>query len=162
MNPSNKNLRCGSWLYSTIRDFEGRRLIAYKDFAKGVWTIGYGSTRNVKSGLVIDKAQAEQRLLNDVAIAWEGVMLLVMQPIEQYAAEALADFVYNFGLLKLKSSSLLHKLNDGQDYLPEFAKWNHAVVGGKMVEVSGLTRRRKAEMEHILCKGIYKRNLPNK
>ncbi len=158
MHTSNLHLQPGQWLYSTIREFEGRRLIAYRDFAKGIWTIGYGSTQNVKPGLVITKEQAEQRLLNDVAIAWRGVMLLVMQPIELYEAEALTDFVYNFGLLKFKSSSLLHKLNDGQDYLPEFSKWNHAFVDGKRVEVSGLTRRRITEMNHVQCKGVYKRS----
>ena len=40
-----------------IKKFESCKLTAYKD-SKGVYTIGYGHTKNVKKGMVISKQQA--------------------------------------------------------------------------------------------------------
>lgn len=41
-----------------IKGFEGCRLTAYKCPA-GVWTIGYGHTGGVKSGMMITQAEAD-------------------------------------------------------------------------------------------------------
>lgn len=49
---------------SHIKSFEGLRLKAYPDPGSkdgNPWTIGYGSTRGVKKGMVITEAEAEAR-----------------------------------------------------------------------------------------------------
>ena len=48
-----------------IKAFEGLRLRAYRD-AVGIWTIGYGTTSGVRSGMVITEAEAERLLRRDV------------------------------------------------------------------------------------------------
>ncbi len=65
-----------------IKSFEGLRLQAYQDSA-GVWTIGYGATRGVKSGMKISKEQAERMLLNDVQRFEPEVQRLVTVPLSQ-------------------------------------------------------------------------------
>ena len=64
-----------------IKEFEGLRLKAYK-CPGGVWTIGYGHTAGVKSGMVISEAQAEEYLMADL-IAFEkylnGLGLVINQ-----------------------------------------------------------------------------------
>src|SRR5690242_4450329 len=45
-----------------IKRHEGLRLTAYDD-GGGVFTIGYGSTRGVRKGMVITEGQAEARLI---------------------------------------------------------------------------------------------------
>ncbi|MGL4675515.1 MAG: lysozyme, partial [Wohlfahrtiimonas sp.] len=42
-----------------IKEFEGCKLKAYQD-SVGVWTIGYGHTKNVRKGDVITQTQADQ------------------------------------------------------------------------------------------------------
>jgi GH24 family phage-related lysozyme (muramidase) len=69
-------------------------------------------------------------------------------PLTQNRFDALISFTYNLGGSALASSTLLKKLN-AKDYkgaAAEFPKWNKA--GGKVV--SGLTKRRDAEMELFL------------
>ena len=73
---------------SLIKSFEGLRLQAYQDSA-GVWTIGYGTTRGVKSGMKISKEQAERMLLNDVQRFEPEVQRLVTAPLNQNQWDAL-------------------------------------------------------------------------
>ena len=127
-----------------IEDFEGFRADAYKCPA-GVWTIGYGTTRNVtKSTPKVTKDQAEAMLLADVAKFESGVADAVKVPLNQNQFDALVSFSYNIGLGAFKSSTLLRRLNRG-DYNvgSEFLRWNKA--GGE--ELPGLTRRREAEKQ---------------
>ena len=42
-----------------IKSFEGLRLKAYRD-PVGIWTIGYGTTRDVRPDMSISEAEAEQ------------------------------------------------------------------------------------------------------
>ncbi len=50
-----------------VKDFEGLRLTAYQD-SVGVWTIGYGHTGpEVKPGMTISQAQADNYLQTDLA-----------------------------------------------------------------------------------------------
>ena len=55
-----------------IKKYEGFRAKAYRCSADK-WTIGYGHTLNVKSTDVIDKAQAEYFLRQDVEFAEKEV-----------------------------------------------------------------------------------------
>ena len=50
---------------SLIKKFEGCELEAYK-CAAGVWTIGYGHTKDVKEGNSITKEDAESMLVHEL------------------------------------------------------------------------------------------------
>lgn len=134
-----------------IKEFEGLRLKAYPDIG-GVPTIGYGTTGpDIKLGMEITKAEAEDLLRKDVAAFEAGVSNLVKATINQNEFDALVSFSYNVGLGALKTSTLLRLLNNGTDrsvIASEFLRWNK--VDGKPVE--GLTRRRKAEQALFLEK----------
>ena len=51
------NKRIGQAGLALIKQYEGCRLAAYR-CAAGVWTIGYGHTAGVHSGMTITQAQA--------------------------------------------------------------------------------------------------------
>ena len=125
-----------------IKEFEGCKLTAYKCPA-GVWTIGYGHTKNVKQGMKITNEHATNLLKDDLK-TYEGyVNKYVKVKLNQNQFDALVSFTFNCGGGALKSSTLLKKLNKG-DYTGaanELLRWNKA--GGKVL--AGLTRRRKAE-----------------
>jgi lysozyme len=51
--------------YEIIKHFEDCRLEAYQDSAK-IWTVGFGSTKNVKPGMKITQEEADRRLVEDL------------------------------------------------------------------------------------------------
>ena len=130
-----------------IKHFEGCELEAYK-CAAGVWTIGYGYTKDVQEGDKWDKEKAEFMLWRELEDEYEQYINdLVTVPMNQCQFDALVSWVYNLGPANLKSSTLLKCLNLG-DYngVPEQIKrWNKATVNGKREVLPGLTRRREAE-----------------
>lgn len=125
-----------------IRNFEGFRSHAYQD-ATGIWTIGYGHTKNVQPTDVISAAQGYSMLRNELIEYENYVNTLVKVPLYQHQFDALVSWTYNLGPTNLKNSTLLEVLNKGRyDLVPdEIRRWNRA--GGK--ELEGLTRRREAE-----------------
>ena len=130
-----------------IKKYEGCRLLAYKCPA-GVWTIGYGHTAGVKSGMAITKYDAERLLLQDLKRFEEGVEALVKVPLTSNQFSALVSFAFNCGLSALRSSTLLKKLNVGDlnGAAREILRWDK--VNKKPVE--GLTKRRKEEQQLFL------------
>lgn len=130
-----------------IKKYEGCRLLAYKCPA-GVWTIGYGHTAGVKSGMAITKVDAERLLLQDLKRFEEGVEALVKVPLTSNQFSALVSFAFNCGLAALRSSTLLKKLNVGDlnGAAREILRWDK--VNKKPVE--GLTKRRKEEQKLFL------------
>lgn len=130
-----------------IKDFEGLRLAAYRD-AVQIWTIGYGSTYNVKPGDRITIEQAEQRLQRDLELFERGVAGLVSAPLTDNQFAAVVSLSFNVGLGNLKKSTLLKLLNQRKypEAAAEFPRWNRA--GGQVL--AGLSRRRKAEQELFL------------
>src|SRR5690606_38970700 len=137
-----------------IKSFEGLRLKAYDDLqpnvnitnqnqVRGVLTIGYGHTKNVYVGQVIDETQAVAYLISDLTDAEFAVRSKVKVPLTQNQFDALVSFVYNVGSGNFGSSTLLRKLNqsDYKGAADEFLRWNRA--GGQVLD--GLTRRRESE-----------------
>lgn len=125
-----------------IKAFEGLQLEAYRCPA-GVWTVGYGTTKNVRRGMRITKRQAEILLSEDVAEFERAVEQAVTIELQQHEFDALVSFAYNVGAGALASSTLVRKLNTGDraGAAREFDRWNKA--GGRVLP--GLTRRRAAE-----------------
>lgn len=113
----------------------------------GKWTIGYGSTKGIRSGMKITKEEAEQLLYKDIKEHEHIVKQHVSVPLTQGQYDAIISFVFNLGGGNFRSSTLLKKLNQGlYDEVPEqFMRWNKARVDGKLTALKGLTRRRAAE-----------------
>ena len=127
---------------SLIKKFEGCELEAYK-CAAGVWTIGYGSTKDVKEGDTITQKEAEELLIKDVEVFEKAVNDAVERSLVQCQFDALVSWTFNLGVSSLNSSTMLKKLNN-QEYdevVPQMKRWNKA--GGKVLQ--GLIRRREAE-----------------
>ncbi len=135
MNISNEGI-------SLIKKFEGCELESYQD-SVGVWTIGYGHTKNIKEGMTISKEQADNMLLNELDEYCEYVEKAVDVTLKQCEFDALVAWTYNLGPTNLNKSTMLKKLNNKeyQDVTHEIKRWNKA--GGKVLQ--GLVRRREAE-----------------
>lgn len=129
-----------------IQHHEGCVLKAYKDFGKGIWTIGWGHTGpEVKEGLVWTQAQADAALAADVATKAEAPIAKYCKvPLTQHQYDALVSFTFNVGGGALASSTLLRKLNAGDvaGAEAEFPKWDK--VAGKPYAI--LTARRRDEL----------------
>lgn len=142
-----------------IKRFEGCRLNAYQD-SVGVWTIGYGHTKNVKKGMLITQDQADKFLKEDLKVYENYVKTYVSYNINQNQFDALVSFTYNVGGGNLQKSTLLVYLNQGKITFAanEFDKWTYA--GGK--KLTGLVNRRKAEKELFLSDFISNETTDNK
>lgn len=133
-----------------VKEFEGFSATPYRD-PVGVWTIGYGSTRdfdgtpvNANTQPVTDEQACAlvRRDLTDAALECARDVHVTLTANEK---AAIIDFIYNLGGGNFRSSTLLRKLNTG-DYAgaaAEFDKWDMA--GGKVL--AGLLRRRQAETD---------------
>jgi lysozyme len=129
-----------------ITQFEGLRLVAYRDVA-GIWTIGYGHTGpDVVPGLRITKARALELLAQDLRRFERGVTQVVGQADQEHF-DALVSLAYNIGLANFAKSSVVrwHNRGDEAKAANSFGLWVKARVKGKLTVVSGLVRRRAAE-----------------
>lgn len=130
-----------------IKQFEGYSSKAYPDPATGgaPWTIGYGTTKGVKPGMVITAQQAEKMLRDDVAKFESGVSSLITSPTTQGQFDAMVSLAYNIGLGNFGKSTLLKKHN-ARCYTcaaDQFRVWNRA--NGRVM--NGLTKRRADERQ---------------
>ena len=131
---------------SFIREKEGFDENAYQDTG-GVWTIGYGHTKNVKAGDKITKEQANEYFKEDLKEHIDSLKHVKVKLSENEKA-ALSSLIYNIGGTKFYNSDLLKKLNAGdkEGAASEFDKWIYD--NGKIQK--GLLNRRKAEKELFL------------
>ena len=133
--------------FELIKKFEGCELEAYQ-CAAGVWTIGYGHTKNVQEGDKWSEEKAEFMLWRELEDEYEHyVNSLVTVPMNQCQFDSLVSWVYNLGPANLKVSTLLKKLNAGEynEVPAQIKRWNKATVNGERKVLPGLTRRREAE-----------------
>lgn len=145
-----------------IKRFEGiirdkinpDRVVSYQD-SIGVWTIGYGSTKNpftgekVTQGMVIDENTALSWLQEEIKTRVAAIKRLIKVPVNQNQLDALTSLAYNIGLGAFQRSTLLRLLNANAPKIQvadQFLRWNKA--GGK--EVRGLTIRRQLERKLFL------------
>ena len=125
-----------------IKKFEGCELKAYQCSA-GVWTIGYGHTKDVVEDMEITQEQAEQMLVDELHEYESYINKYVTVALSQNQFDALVSWVYNLGPANLSASTMLKVLNSGEyeDVPAQMKRWNKA--GGKVLD--GLVRRREAE-----------------
>lgn len=113
----------------------------------GRWTIGWGHTKGVRSGMKATVAECEQFLIDDLKQSEEDVKRLVKVPLSQNQFDSLVSFVFNLGAGNFSKSTALKKLNAStyEDVPEQLMRWNKARVDGVLTPLAGLTRRRSAE-----------------
>ena len=132
-------MRASSILIAAIKKFEGVRLTAYQD-AKGVWTIGYGHTKDVMKGDQITQYQADQFLRDDLQ-KFEAVANKCANLTTQGRYDAVVDFIYNCGPANFNSSTLKKYIESRRatwEIQEQFLRWVNS--GGK--KLGGLVSRR--------------------
>jgi len=133
---------------------EGLRQYAYYD-PPGILTVCYGSTTQVQKGKKYSLEECRARLDDDMLDAIHTVDRCV-PGLPDGVLAAFGDAVYNIGpriACDTSRSTAAKLLKQGRfaEACKELPKWNKANVGGSMVPLPGLTKRRKEEM--TLCLG---------
>jgi GH24 family phage-related lysozyme (muramidase) len=154
-NKENKTglpLRDGGADYSKVTDLvgliktaEGLRTESYWDFKQ--YSVGYGSKG--EKGEVIDEAEAEKRLANDIS----NFRAIVVKAKETHGydwnsdqIDALTSFTHNLGATNF--NKLIDGGKRGDEEIIEFLpQYNKARVNGKLTELAGLTDRRNMELK---------------
>ena len=113
----------------------------------GVLTIGWGHTgTDVYRGMTITQAQAETYLTNDLQKFANCVGNALNVNLNPNQVGALVSFSFNVGCGNLQSSTLLRRLNAGENpntvATQELPRWVYA----NGVKLNGLVRRRDAEV----------------
>ncbi len=131
-----------------LKKQEGYKPRAYNDYKQ--WSSGFG-TRSYP-GEVIDKAEAERRLMAETANVSNWLKSNVTAPLSENQEDALISAGYNFGTGPKGLARLLGDINASKwdsvaNRLQSFNK-----AGGEVNE--GLVNRRKAEAEMLLGKPL--------
>ena len=137
-------METSNYAIENIKQFESCKLTAYKCPA-GIWTIGYGHTKNVTSGMKITQVEANNYIKADI-LPIETFLKGLNVNLKQGQYDALIDFMFNLGIGSFKNSTLckLIKANSSDEKIcAEFMKWVH---GGNKV-LPGLVKRRQWECE---------------
>lgn len=135
------NKRIGQAGLALIKQYEGCRLAAYR-CAAGVWTIGYGHTAGVHSGMTITQAQADAYLRQDIA-KFEGYVnnpayVPITEQLNQNQFDALVSFAFNLGAGNLRKLCKGRTAAQIAQAMTQYCKANGKVL-------AGLRRRRAAE-----------------
>lgn len=135
------NKRIGQAGLALIKQYEGCRLAAYR-CAAGVWTIGYGHTAGVHSGMTITQAQADAYLQQDIA-KFEGYVnnpayVPITANLNQNQFDALVSFAFNLGAGNLRKLCKGRTAAQIAQAMTQYCKANGKVL-------AGLKRRRAAE-----------------
>ena len=128
---------------------EGLRQWAYYD-PPGILTVCYGHTGEVEKGRKYSLDECKTLLNKDMLEAVEAVERC-HPSLPQNVHAAFADAVYNIGPKVACDSTASRLLDAGkiEEACRELPKWNKSRVGGVLVPLPGLTKRRNAEMQ--LC-----------
>ena len=135
------NRRIGQAGFALIKQYEGCRLAAYRCVA-GVWTIGYGHTAGIHSGMTITQAQADAYLRQDIA-KFEGYVnnpayVPITEQLNQNQFDALVSFAFNLGAGNLRKLCKGRTAAQIAQAMTQYCKANGKVL-------AGLRRRRAAE-----------------
>jgi lysozyme len=143
-------------LLDLIKYYEGLYLEPYRD-PVGLWTVGWGHLISLDKTLpkppTITCERAEQLLASDLAQTATLVHGALKRDVEPFLFSALVDFTFNLGIGNLRASTLLRKVNRGEQdesLIREFRKWDKA--GGRVM--NGLVKRRAGEVQLLLTGGF--------
>ena len=141
----------------------------------GIWTEGWGAVvydannRMIKGASnkalayqfskIKTETEAQADLENKVSRISANVKAIVNpnNGLKQFQLDALVDFAYNCGIGSLQSSTALRLINKGDlSGVDALLKWNKGQDSkGNLVELPGLTARRKSEI-HLFKTGDVK------
>jgi len=127
-----------------IAEFEGFSSTVYRCQA-GVPTIGFGHTKDVTEGQTITKEEALALLMSDLSTLQKALASVIHVDVTEGQFVALLSLVYNIGMWKFRTSTLLRELNK-ENFVNagnEFARWIYV----KRQPNEGLMRRRAKERE---------------
>ena len=145
-------MRLSDYAFEKFKEFEGLRLKAYR-CSSGVLTIGYGHTKNVKPGDVIDEAIANMLLIKDVEAAERLANLEnFAKKLSQGQYDAFISFLFNVKYSSYLTSTLRKKLikNVDDTTIPdEFRRWVYGTdpKTGAKIKLPGLVKRREWEAQ---------------
>lgn len=127
-----------------IKRYEGCRLKAYKCPA-GVWTIGYGHTKGVRSNMIITQEDADNLLKQDLEL-YETMVNAYNDKYHwtQLEFDALVSFAYNVG-------NITGLTQAGTRSKKEIAEKMLLYTKAKGTTLPGLTLRRDDEYELFTC-----------
>lgn len=131
-----------------IECFEERRYTMYRDSA-GIPTIGVGhkilKTEDYLLTATLTDEQVDYLLRKDLKAPLDCINRVVKVVLNQNQFDALCSLVFNIGSGNFINSTLLKKINAGEntEIRQHFEEWCHA--GG--IEVKGLKVRRKKECD---------------
>lgn len=131
---------------------EGLRQYAYYD-PPGILTVCYGHTGNVQKGRKYSLDECRSLLNADMSHAVD--MVERCQPgLPEPVLAAFSDAVFNLGpriVCDPKNSTAARLLAQGRipEACEQLPRWNKSRVGGVLVELPGLTKRRAKERD--LC-----------
>lgn len=121
----------------------------------GFWTIGYGTVYKpdgktvTKNDPPISQATAEEWLVSELKHNYMAGVLKCSPMLAKHPAVlgAIADFAYNLGVARYRSSTLRKRIEaeDWEGAIVELKKWTRG--GGKVLP--GLVKRRNAEAQFI-------------
>lgn len=148
----------GVSMLTFIASWEGTESKPYRDIA-GVLTVCNGYTgKDIDPHKVYGKAECDALLKQELTAHGKAVLACVKVPLNQNQYNAFVSLAYNVGAGTVcksglpKRKHLIDLLNEG-DYTAacnRILAYNKARVNGQLVEVRGLTNRRKAERDMCL------------
>ena len=127
-----------------------------KQLPTGGWVVGYSHVRAAEPGEAVNENDAVTLLASDLAAFENLVNTLVTQPLTQTQFDALVSFAFSVGAEAFGRSQVLRRVNGG-DYVSAACAmdaWRKSDVGGELVIVDALVRRRTAE------KALFLQELP--
>lgn len=127
-----------------IAEFEGFSSTVYRCQA-GVPTIGFGHTRGVVDGQTITKEDALRLLMSELSTLQKALASVIHVDVTEGQFVAILSLVYNIGMWKFRTSTLLRELNK-ENFVNagnEFARWIYV----KKQPNEGLMKRREKERE---------------
>lgn len=132
---------------------EGLRQWAYYD-PPGILTVCYGSTTNVVKDKMYSLEECKLRLTTDMTSAVETVDRC-HPGLPMPVLVAFSDAVYNMGPTvacnaQASTAARLLAVKQYEAACDQLPRWNKARVGGMLVPLPGLTKRRAAEQAHCL------------
>jgi GH24 family phage-related lysozyme (muramidase) len=127
-----------------------------KQLPTGGWVVGYSHVRVTEPGEAVNENEAHSLLTHDLAPFENLINSLVTQPLTQSQYDALVSFAFSVGADAFGKSQVLRRINAGDHVSAACAMdaWRKSDVGGELVIVEALVRRRTAE------KALFLKELP--
>lgn len=131
-----------------VKPWEGYEPEPYRDIV-GVMTVCYGSTTNIQQRIYTEQ-ECSERLNSELGSYLTGISQCIKRPLREREWAAVLSWSYNVGVGAACRSTLVRRINAGEQgpgWCAELDKWVFA--GGKRVQ--GLVKRRAAE--RAMCEG---------